>query len=973
MAGVAVSPVLIGRQGEFEALRRALADGRAGLPRAIVIRGEAGIGKTRLVQEAILSLRADAAADDPPVVVATAQCVDGGDGAPPFHALRGLVRDLRAGVGDVLLDSAAASPGVRRTLGVLVPELAESAATVAPESIEPSSDLVSDTIETVVERLSERFHVVVVVEDLHWADALTASFASLLAITLRGRHLSVVLTYRSDEIAGRPALSGVVALEARRDIEHVELARLSGAEVGSQVEAIAPGRFSGADADAIAARSGGVPFFVEELVSLEGEELPGALRDLLLLRYRSASPGARQIVALLSVGGDDVDHDILLRVSGRDRAVLDDGVREALERGLIAVTATGYGFRHALLREAVYGDVLPGERRDAHRVYADALEGAGASFSTLAAVAEHRARAGDVPAAFDATVRCLAQPGSELAPSTTAALWRRLADWWDVVPDAQDRVGGASRMEMLRRAAEYLWHAGDYLEARALVTTALALPGPSDPVERAAALWWLVMCEGWITNRADEVALVEAEGLLTGREEPAARALLALVRSLLGRHDIDALQSAVVIARDAGDPATLAICLTNLAGRFAFEGKLDLAAAAGREAFAVANGAAERHRARMVLADVAFFEGRYEEALQLYAVMLREALDAGRERGHGAVAMLLMGQVLLPLGRVDESAAQARRALQLVVVPLDRSAALRILAEVDLWADRPDAYAEKRRLTRDEMPEVFDVPDEDAGWRRLDLLERLVRISDEHDGRRKLDLLPGALELETVLRTSETQSWVRPWGLPLRAWLVAEADSVQGMDASIDRGVDGVREEAEAVASELEDGGALTPLVACAAAELATDATPPARVTAWRAALAAARDGHGLPIQFAHRARLRLAEALVASGDRAGADAALAELRDQIPATGDTLFARWADELSARAGLGGDPGTRIASLTERESQVLELVARGMTNPQIGRELFISPKTASIHVSSILTKLGVANRTEAAAFAREARP
>ena len=157
VAGLAVSPVLIGRQAEFETLRRALADGRAGIARAVVIRGEAGIGKTRLVDEAIRSLRGDAAADDPPVVVAVAQCVDGGDVAPPFHALRGLLRDLRAGVGDGLLDVARASPGVLRTLGVLVPELAESSATLTPESIEPSSDLVSDTIETVLERLSERF------------------------------------------------------------------------------------------------------------------------------------------------------------------------------------------------------------------------------------------------------------------------------------------------------------------------------------------------------------------------------------------------------------------------------------------------------------------------------------------------------------------------------------------------------------------------------------------------------------------------------------------------------------------------------------------------------------------------------------------------------------------------------------------------------------------------------------------------
>ncbi|MDT0144138.1 LuxR C-terminal-related transcriptional regulator [Microbacterium sp. PRC9] len=973
MAGVAVSPVLIGRQGEFEALRRALADGRGGVPRAMVIRGEAGIGKTRLVQEAIRALRADAAADDPPVVVATAQCVDGGDGAPPFHALRGLLRDLRAGVGDGLLDVASASPGVLRTLGVLVPELAEASVTVAPESIEPSSDLVSDTIETVVERLSERFHVVVVVEDLHWADALTASFATLLAMTLRGRHLTVVLTYRSDEVARRTMLSGVVALEGRRDIEHLELARLSGAEVGSQIEAIAPGRFSRADTDAIAARSGGVPFFVEELVSLEAEELPGPLRDLLLLRYRGTSPGARQIVALLSVGGDDVDHDILLRVSGGDRTVLDDGVREALERGLITVTATGYGFRHALLREAVYGDVLPGVRRDAHRAYADALERAGASFSTLAAVAEHRARSGDVPAAFDATVRCLAQPGSELAPSTTAALWRRLAEWWDDVPDAQDRVGGASRMEVLRRAAEYLWHAGDYLEARSVVTAALALPGPSDPVERATALWWLVMCEGWISIRADEQALAEADALLVGRTEPAALAQLARVRSISGRHDIASLEDAVSIARDSGDAETLAICLTNLAVRRVHDGDDELAAAAAHAALEVTPRAGGRHRALLVLAGIALFEARYREAAEGFEKMRREALEIGRERGHGAIATVGLAHTLIPLGRLGESEAHAQRALQLLVVPFDRSAALRVLAEGDLWGDRPTAYAEKRRVIDDEMPDVLDVPDEDYGWRRLDLLEALVRIADEPDDRRRLELVRAGVSRESALRAAETQPWVRPWSLPIRAWLVAEGRRVSGADPSLDHGISQIRDDVMALVSPPTIRGVAAVLVDFVAAESTADAAVESRLAAWRAVLAGVRAGEGLAVQFVHLAMLRLAEALVECGDRAGAEATLAELGASARAEGDALVARWAAQLAARAGLGGDPGSRIASLTERESQVLELVARGMTNPQIGRELFISPKTASIHVSSILTKLGVANRTEAAAFARARAP
>ncbi|MFB7893386.1 AAA family ATPase [Microbacterium sp. NPDC056044] len=972
MAGVAVSPVLIGRQAEFDALRGALADGRAGTPRALVVRGEAGIGKTRLVQEAILSLRADAAPDDPVVVVATAQCVDGGDSAPPFHALRGLVRDLRAGVGDDLLGVVSASPGAVRTLEVLVPELADSGASPAREPLEPSSDIVADTVETIVERLSERFHVVVVVEDLHWADPLTASFATLLALTRRGRHLTVVLTYRSDEVVGRTSMSGVVALEARRDIEHLELARLSGAEVGSQVEAIAPGRLSRAETDAVAARSGGVPFLVEELVALEGEELSGALRDLLLLRHRSTSPRARQVVELLSAGGDDVEHDVILYVSGGDRTLLDDGIREALDRGIIAITPTGYGFRHALLREAVYGDLLPGARRDAHRAYADALELTGASFSTLAAVADHRARAGDLSAAFDATVRCLSQPGAELAPSTTAVLWRRVSEWWDAVPDARDRVGGASRMEVLRRAAESLWHAGDYLEARSVVTAALALPGPGDPVERAAALWWLVMCEGWISVRADEAALAEADALLAGHDEPAARAQLARVRSIIGRHDVGALREAVAIARDAGDAETLAICLTNLAVRLVYEGDDEPGAAAAREALAVTSRAGERHRALLILANLSFFSGHYRDASEIFEQMRREALAAGRERGHGAIAALGLAQTLISLGRMDDSATHARRALQLLVVPFDRSAALRILAEGDVWGDRPDAYAEKRRSIRDEMPDVLDVPDEDFGWRRLDLLDALVRIVDEPDDRRRLELVRGATVLESDLRAAETQPWVRAWSLPLSAWLVAEGHRLGGSDALLDRDIASVRDDVEATVSVPRSRGVVPALVAFVAAQLATGDDLQSRLAAWRGVLAEARDGEGLAVPYAHLARLRLSEALLGVGDRAGAEAQLAGWVDAARAAGDTLVARWADQLAARAGLGGDPGTRIAALTERESQVLELVARGMTNPQIGRELFISPKTASIHVSSILTKLSVANRTEAAAFARDAR-
>ena len=123
---------------------------------------------------------------------------------------------------------------------------------------------------------------------------------------------------------------------------------------------------------------------------------------------------------------------------------------------------------------------------------------------------------------------------------------------------------------------------------------------------------------------------------------------------------------------------------------------------------------------------------------------------------------------------------------------------------------------------------ALDVPDEDSEWRRLDLLERLVRISDEHDGRHKLELVRQALELERVLRASETRFWVRHWALPLRAWLVAEADLVQSLDTAVDRDVAVVREVVEATASELADRGALTALVACVTIHPPASAISPA-------------------------------------------------------------------------------------------------------------------------------------------------
>src|SRR5690606_32018668 len=217
--------------------------------------------------------------------------------------------------------------------------------------------------------------------------------------------------------------------------------RLSEADVAEQVQLIT-GDLPPDALQSVVNRSDGVPFFVEELVGLDGVPMPDTLRDLVLARFERLGDTARDVVGLVAVGGVQVDHEVLRQVQPRDLE-LSVGLREAIAANVLVAEPDGYRFRHALIQEAVHDQLLPSERVELHRRYASVLQErvSQGEAGLAAAVAEHWLGARDLPRAFDATVAAHEHAMSAYAPAAAAQLGERLLELWPQVPDAPARAG----------------------------------------------------------------------------------------------------------------------------------------------------------------------------------------------------------------------------------------------------------------------------------------------------------------------------------------------------------------------------------------------------------------------------------------------------------------------------------------------------------------------------------------------------
>src|SRR3954449_11116331 len=471
---------LIGRAAELAELEAALRDACDGRPSLAFVAGESGVGKSRLVAE--LAGRED-------VRIAVGECVELGEEelpyAPIVSVLRTLARDDDPVLGE-LPDS------VRAELATLLPELGGEARNGGGGHGQPR---LFEALLTLLEHLGREQPFALVLEDIHWADRSTRAFLVFLGRTLWSERVLVVATYRSDELHRRHPLRPLLA-ELERDprARRIELARLSREELGALLADILGGAPDAELVERLYARSEGNPLFTEELLAagLDGRGgLPTTLRDALMVRVERLSEPGEEVLRLLSPGRM-LSHDVLAQASGLGRAELRAVVREAAESNVIVADERGrYQFRHALLREVVHDDLLPGEHAELHLALARALEAqapeAGADAIVAAGIAHHYLSAGCQREALVASVRAADAAERVHAHGEAGAQLERALDLWSRVTDAEAQVG-VGREDLVRRAAPALINDGAYGRAEALLRHAVGGADGAHEPRRLAGL-----------------------------------------------------------------------------------------------------------------------------------------------------------------------------------------------------------------------------------------------------------------------------------------------------------------------------------------------------------------------------------------------------------------------------------------------------------------------------------------------------
>jgi DNA-binding CsgD family transcriptional regulator/tetratricopeptide (TPR) repeat protein len=981
MGARVASPTLVGRLEELELLEAARRRAADGAPAVVLVGGEAGVGKTRLVAELITRCAADGTR------VLVGGCVPVGDGALPYVAI---VEALRTLVAEVGVDE------VRGLTGPSWPELAcllpaLGAPDRAGQPDQAAQVRLFELLLGLLGQLGEQVPLVLVVEDLHWADQSTRDLLAFMVRNLRRERMVLVVTYRDDE-PGQQRLGPFLAeLDRGGPAQRLELPRLDRDETAGQLAGIL-GAAPAADlVDGVFARSEGNPYFTEELLAVVrsgSRQLPTTLRGLLRGRVDALSGPATQVLAVVAVAGRQVSHRLLARVAGLDDQALIEALRAAVANQLLVAAPgeDGYDVRHALLREVIDADLLPGERARLHTGLAQALteqpELAGVPPAGAAAeLASHWDAAGEPAQALAARVRAGQAADAARAFPVAQRQYERALELWDQVPDP-GRAAGLDQVELLTRAADAAGAAGRPHSALALLTTALAQLDPADAPVRAALLHMRRGGHRW--DAGDEQAcLAELEQavrilpatpsaerarvlayyaqwlMLAGRPRGAvghAEQALAVARMVGARaeeghaldilgvctDDIEHLVAARRVAEEVGNAEGVARAYLNLASTLSRRGRNREALDIFRRGFAAARQLGlERAMGSFLAAALAMtlFElGDWEECSRVAA----EALD----RGGSSLFRLHEIKGRLEVGRGNFPAAREHLelAVRLSPSPFEASWPLDGLVELAIWEGRPDD-------ARGAVDQASDA------LKPYDPQEALPPTEVAHIPGVGLRLEADCAELARAARSAAGVQEARRRAQPLVAMLRAMADP------AADRGdawLPCYAALGEAEWSRLE--GRPDPRLWQQAAERWERLE-----AAYPAAYARFRQVEALLAARAPRVRT---ESVLRAAHRAAVALGAEPLRREIELLASRGRLDLQEQAAARTAAPEEPPSAFAAfgLTRREAEVLILVAAGRTNRQIGQELFITPKTASIHVSRILAKLGVAGRGEAAAVA-----
>jgi len=1009
---------LVGRDGELTRLLGLLDDASDGRPSHALISGDAGVGKTRLVAE--LATRAA----DRGFLVLSGRCAELGDSIP-YLPLADALREGTTTPG-AATEPLAAALAARPVLGRLLPDRDVVAQRDGEVSGLAQQQLFGAVLGLLAE-LADGHPVLLILEDLHWADRSTRDLITFLSRVLHRERVAVVATYRTDDLHRRHPLRPVVAELLRLpSVASIELGPLGYADMADHLTALAGGPLDPGALHRIVARAEGNPYYAEELLAAVspgrsaglggglsdgasgggpgaggaargapgGDVLPSGLAALLLARVEQLPAAAQQVLRAAAVGGRRVDDDIVRAASGLDVPEYEDAIRDCVAQQLLVPGgADGYVFRHALIREALYTDLLPGERTRLHARFAELLADPGrlaAVPGSAAELAHHCLASHDIAGAFAASVRAGQESERLAAPAEAHRHYDAALALWERVTEPE-QLAGQDRDHLAFCSANCAASSGEIARAvQQLRRISGFLREDSDPVLASRVHERLAYYLLELDAAADaETAARAAVRLLPG-DPPRpqhARALATHAQTLMFAGDEAAAagraQQARVAARAADAPWVEADALVTLGMLAERQGEpaaaLDLFTQAWKEAQPLAMLGVEL-RAAFQVARAQLESGD----------LAASAETAHLGQGHAAAA----GLGLAPYG-------------------LD----LQYLHYLAHYADGCWDHAQ-------ELADGFG-----------------VRVTTMAEGR----LSAMALFLDVARgspKVAERRAWLEPFwpgdtfGAYIARGLLAEHALWRGDIAT-------ALAEVAATLAELDcEGGYGPPAIRVAAVGLAArgelarraraagdDDTAAAEVAAAEVLIDAAREGAAFPrrpkfvlgvdgrgwlaraeAEWARaqgrndpeawqavvdefspaysyetaRSRWRLAEALAEAGHRAEAEREWSLALGVAEELGAAPLASALHDLGRRArlsgpagnsaagtGQGGRPAAALAGLTSRETEVLRLVVAGRSNREIAAALFIAPKTASVHVSNILAKLGAASRGEAAAIAAAA--
>jgi predicted ATPase/DNA-binding CsgD family transcriptional regulator len=974
----------VGRVGELAELELALHDASSANPVVVLLGGESGIGKTRLVGELERRIRGS----DQAALLLRGESVEQRDAelpyAPLLSALRPLVRERDPALGQLTAVS-------RAELTALLPALAEDRPDGDRERRDSSGQVrLFEALLELLDVLSERSPVALVLEDMHWADRSTRAFAAFVARSLRNERVTLVLSYRTDELHRRhPLLPLLADLERLERTRRIALGPFDRRELAEALEDILGNPPPGELVERLFARGEGNPLYTEELLAagLDGRSAaPESLRHAFMLRIERLSEDAQRVARVVAAGRR-LDDETIASVAGLEGDRLLAALRDAVnEQVLVAGDDDRFLFRHALLREALYEDLLPGERSELHLELARALEAGGEQrddreLERATAVASHYAAAGEQRAALRATVRAARAAERVQAFGEAADLFERALELWPRVEDGQALVE-MDHVALVARAAAAHMQDGHRGRGETLLREALRELDPDRDERRYSGLLGRLARAQWALNRGGEgVATAErALSLLPADDRGIERARLlswlARTRHLRGRfrEAIRDAEEALALAATLDHPATEAEVLNTLGMAMIALGQVDAGVERMRRTIEIAHDTGD-------LDTMTYGYSNLAEALSL-------------------------------AGRIAEAVEVARAGLAAVPERMRESHDWAALTMSEIAFESGDWQAARDSM-RPPPPWLLG----------RQLIFRQLRQADQALGEGSEDAAADALgAAEPLVAASSEPQYIGTFGA-LRAELLRRRHDLDGARAAVEQGLDRIElctDDVMRIARVTAAGMAVEADQAERARDLREKAAERDALTraqmhiqrlraaaegggpverAWLALgdgelsrargrsdprkwLRAARSWEALARPYcAAIARWRGAEALVETGDRvAAANAAQTALEG---ARG--LGSRWlVEELTALAGRArlelrpaGDAATaesngkRVADpfgLTPRERQVLALIAEGATNRQIGNALYMAEKTASVHVSRILAKLGVKSRTQAAAVA-----